>query len=80
MVTLGEQTNQIQGQIDKTEGLTDKIKGARTILTRMSKRQVVTSIIFVIVILVLLAIIALIIFLLVRPYLPNLTGSGSGSK
>ena len=79
LIRLGQQTDQIEGQIDKTDTITDKAQVARGILARMTKTQIYTSIIFVVIILVLLAVIALILFLVIRPYLPKLS-SGSGSQ
>eukprot|EP01080_Neovahlkampfia_damariscottae_P007758 gene7758-12228_t len=80
LIRLGQQTDQIDGQINKTDEITDKVHGARAILSRMTRRQIYTSIIFIVIILVLIGIIALILFLVIRPYLPNLSGSGSGSS
>jgi len=77
---LSIQGERIKGQTSKVSGIGDAVQGARTIIGRMTRQQVIQSIALVVIILVLFAVIGIIIFFVVRPYLPSWGGSGSGSN
>lgn len=79
MVDLSGQGERIKSQIGRTTGIGDAVQGARTIIGRMTRQQVIQSIVLVVIILVLIAVIGLILFFVIRPYLPSWGGSGSGS-
>jgi len=78
---ISVQTNRIGNQIDRTETIGDKVQTARGIIGRMSRRQIITSIILIVVILILLLIIGIILFVVLKPFIdPYLPGNGGGSK
>lgn len=78
---LSGQGERIRGQIDKVSGIGDHVQGARTIIGRMTRQQVIQSIVLVVIILVLIIVIGIIIFFVIRPYLPSWGNSGgSGSS
>ena len=77
MLVLGSQGETIKSQIARTQKIGDAVQGARTILGRMSRTQVIQSVSIIGIILFLLMIIGIILFFVVKPYFPT---GGSGSK
>ena len=68
IVDLKRQTEHIDHQIVNVDNIETNVRSARSIISRLSKRQVFFSILLLVIILILLSVIAIIIYFVLRPY------------